>query len=152
MARVSANPALPWWFWHLFTAIGVITLTAGVFVLRDELAFSGKAAAADGTVAGYAEEREIGGNATMYAPVITFDTADGERVEFTSSLSYAHKPYATGQSVKVRYDQANPRYAKLASGGARFFMPGILLFLALVFTPLGILGQCYIGRGLARQA
>jgi hypothetical protein len=143
---------LPWWFWHLFTAMGLITLTTGVLVLSGEVRFAGLAQPATGTVIGYSQHQDIGDDTWMYAPIVQFETSAGERYEFSSGLKSTTRQYEIGQRVGVLYDPANPNKAQLAGAGARYFAPAILLLLALVFTPLGILGQHYIGRGLARQA
>jgi hypothetical protein len=150
VASPESKPGLPRWFWHLFTAMGVIMLCAGVLVLRGELAFAARAVPATGKVIGYTQHQDSEDKTWLYAPIVQFVTATGEAQEFTSDVGTSTRLYQVGDPVGVLYNPAKPQQAKLRSGSARYFLPAILLFLALVFTPLGILGQIYINPRLSR--
>ncbi len=48
-----------------------------------------------------------------YTPVFSFTAADGENYTVTSGVSSSSADFIVGDSVRVRYDPANPQNAKI---------------------------------------
>jgi hypothetical protein len=56
-----------------------------------------------------------GSSRYVYAPVFRFQSASGETITVTSDLASSPPGFTEGQSVRVRYDPANPSDAKIHS-------------------------------------
>ena len=89
---------------------------------------------ADGTVTGYEAEYDEDEDEDVYFPEVVFETEDGERIQFTSSLG-GWISYDIGETVPVLHDPAHPRVATIDS------------FLHHYFTTImsGILGLAFLG-------
>ena len=60
-------------------------------------------------------ERTRGNRGYDYAPVFSFQTASGESITVTSDISSSPAGFTEGESIRVRYDPANPSDAKIHS-------------------------------------
>lgn len=71
---------------------------------------------------------------TMYRPKVAFQTKEGKRIEFLSSVSSGSPKYQVNETVPVAYDPKNPYQAKINSWFALWGGPTILLVMGVVFT------------------
>ena len=76
--------------------------------------------------------RQIGSRSTLYAPVVSFQSPDGERT-FTSDTAQYPCPYVVGQTVSVRYLAGNAEPAELDTEVRSLLFPLAIVVLALVF-------------------
>ena len=75
----------------------------------------------------------------LFAPVVTFRTADGHPGRFTSSQALRPNPYTIGQQVPVRYMSSNPSDADLDSATGSLLTFGALVTFAVVFLAVSLL-------------
>jgi hypothetical protein len=71
--------------------------------------------------------------------LVTFTTASGESVEFTSSRSERPNPYTVGQRVAVRYlpeDASNADLESVASGWMPLIVVLVMAAVALTISAL----------------
>jgi len=126
-------------FWNLmakfFGGAGLVCLLiALVFGVSTQL-FLSQASVADGTVIG-PRNPESG---RKYASTISFTTANGQAVQFTTSVSSSPPEFQLGQKVKIYYSPDNPEAsARPDSFLSLWFLPGLFGLLALIFGGLGI--------------
>jgi Protein of unknown function (DUF3592) len=127
----------------LLLALGIVGF--GVKLLVDTRQFLATAAAADGVIVGtYPAERsydtggEHGPSVTriVHLPIVRFTTADDEVVQFRSGTDAAGS--RVGASVRVLYDPANPRTARVDSWLTRW-VPAVGLILV---------GLCWIASSI----
>jgi hypothetical protein len=72
-------------------------------------------------------------NGSVFKPAVEFQTADGRRIEFTSSMGTSPPSYDVGESVTVYYDPENPHSAMLSGWLSLWFVSLIFAALAAVF-------------------
>ena len=82
-----------------------------------------------GVITDIAERRGSDGD-TMYSPVITFETQDGQTHEFTQGMRSSSRP-TIGDEVSVSYPPDNPQGARRTDGMAAMF--------PRVFTTVGVI-------------
>jgi hypothetical protein len=126
----------------LLVALGIVGF--GVKQLVDTRQFLATAAAADGVIVGtYPAERSVdtggehGPSVTriVHLPVVRFTTADDEVVRFRSGTDAAGS--RVGASVRVLYDPANPRDARVDLWLARWIPAvGPILFGLFMITSI----------------
>src|SRR4051812_28649818 len=117
-----------WGFSLLFGVTGLYLVTAAIRLVVLRRDWKSRALAADGTIIGFAEETPTGDRAghPLFAPLVTFATANGESYEFKSSRSERPNPYTVGQKVAVRYLPEAPDNADLESVAAGW-MPLVVI-------------------------
>ncbi len=120
-----------------FGLIGLGLLAGALFSYRSTQAWLSTSATAAGTVIGY-ERRTDSEGALSYFPVITFTPANGDEIEFTSSTGSSSRGYAIGASVPLRYNPALPFDAAIDTPLDLWITAGVLGFLGLVFTVVGV--------------
>jgi Protein of unknown function (DUF3592) len=67
----------------------------------------------DGEVKRLERSKSPGKYGYTYAPVFSFTVADGKTYTVTSELSTSPPGFDVGESVRVRYDPANPEDARI---------------------------------------
>jgi hypothetical protein len=67
----------------------------------------------DGEVTRLERSKSRGQYGYTYAPVFSFTVADGKTYTVTSKVSASPPGFDVGESVKVRYDPANPEDARI---------------------------------------
>ena len=72
-----------------------------------------------------------------YAPVVTFKTAYGQNVRFTSLASSYPAAYTVGDRVPVLYTTDGSEPPRIRSFHDLWFLPALLATLGLIFTALG---------------
>jgi len=98
-------------------------------------------------------DRDDGGY--MYAPLVRFETTDGNTVEFQSSLRSNPPAYRTGQTVSVLYDPEDPQSAAIRGVFSLWLTSMILGFVGFMFTAIGagMVAICSnVAKFLARSA
>lgn len=100
------------------------------------LVFIRNAAVTTGTVEDMVARR--GSKSTTYAPSVTFTTADGRSIRFTSQVSGSNSAYHVGQRLEVYYDPAHEGKAEI-KGFIPLWMP-VIIFSALGLAFSGISG------------
>jgi hypothetical protein len=75
----------------------------------------------------------------LFAPVVTFRTAEGHAGRFTSSQSVRPNPYTIGQQLPVRYMALNPSDADLDSATGSLLTFLALVTFAVVFLAVSLL-------------
>jgi hypothetical protein len=129
----AARRAIPW----LFGAAGAMSLLTGLGWLGYAAYLSLHGRRADGVVVGHDEqapaaETGTGRIGSVYAPVVSFHTAEGRTVEFTSIEYVAMSEYPLGLHVPVVYDPGSPERAEIDS-----------------FETLWLMGLLFCGGSLA---
>lgn len=74
----------------------------------------------------------------MYYPTVEFTTPDNSTYQFESNFGSDPARHNVGQVVKIGYDLHDPEKAEIESAMTRYLIPGILLFLMLITSCLGI--------------
>jgi Protein of unknown function (DUF3592) len=74
----------------------------------------------------------------VYAPVFSFTSADGKTYTVTSDVSSSPPDFTIGESVRVRYDPANPEKARIHS----FFQTWGVAFIAGACALIFIIVSC----------
>ena len=121
----------------VFGIIGLSVLALSVNLFNETLSLLRVAKYTEGTVVDFSTSRNSEGR-TMYAPVVSFTSASGEVVKFTSNTSSSRRGYDNGEKLEVIYDPANTQDARINSffpmwGGAL-----ISLVLGVVFSGIGV--------------
>lgn len=75
----------------------------------------------------------------LFAPIVTFRTADGHAGRFTSSEALRPNPYTVGQQLPVRYMASNPSDADLDSAAGSLLPLVALVTFAVVFLAVSLL-------------
>jgi hypothetical protein len=88
----------------------------------------------DGTVVdnSYATTQDGTAISGAYYPVVEFTTASGERVRFTDGIGSLPPDYAVAARVRVLYDPADPRQARLVSWKRLWFVPSLFAVIGLL--------------------
>jgi hypothetical protein len=127
------------WSTVLRVLIGLILISWGLFCIWDTVSFLPGAVSAQGTVLS-CHDRHSRGSRWSCSPRVSFQTASGERREFTGSRGEWHK----GEQETVWYHLKNPSDARLGTwqtgapllGGFLLIIAGLLLVGFTLFTPL----------------
>lgn len=120
---------------YVFLSIGALMLAGAFYLYQDKQAFLKRAETVQGTVIELISKRSD--NSTTYAPVVTFTTKKGNKIEFTSSVSSNPPSYSEGESVEVFYDPAEPKDASINGFASLWLGPLILGILGTVFFLIG---------------
>ena len=92
------------------------------------------------------------GTSVSYAPVVSFETASGEKFTFLSDIGYVDLlKYDRGEEIPVLYLESNPKSAKINSWFELFVLPVILFCFAGVFWGVGLLIQ-FLAEGAPKKA
>ncbi len=101
-----------------------------------------------GTVVELVHQSTTGGRTGIFCPVVEFSLPSGEKITFTSDFGSRPPSHKIGQSVKVRYDPADPHKAEIESGMTTWLAPVILVFmgaiaccLTIAFLAVSVLGN-----------
>lgn len=139
MAGVSALRVMTLWQTLLpgliFVALGAGLLAGAAFAWLHTRRFVAGAAPGFGEVVGLREHNDEG---VSYSPVIRFSGPGGRAVEFTDNVSTNPPGYSVGDRVKILYDPASPKRARIAS----------TFRLYLLATALGVVGGGFLAVGL----
>jgi len=135
-----------------FSSIGfVLLIVTGILGLNTR-SFLEVAEKAEGSVVDLVRKRSTNSSSStsrsyVFHPVIQFETANGESVEFESNVGSNPPAFQTGQSVNVLYNSEQVNQARIDSfwdlwllaiitglNGSVFFFIGMLLIYTAVFA------------------
>lgn len=112
---------------YLLACIGIALLLPGAYFLTRATMQVLAWQPATGIVADIHYRRAVAsGGAEMGYPVVTFRTLAGQEIRIQGLRGYSRVPFATGDTVAVRYDPANPRQAYIVTF-FEIFGPGALM-------------------------
>ncbi|GAB3279237.1 DUF3592 domain-containing protein [Parahaliea aestuarii] len=126
----------------IFAVIGLLAVAGAVWMFLNTREFIANAASAEGTVIELVRSRSS--DSTTYRPVVTFTSADGREIEFTSTSGSNPPAFHRGERVTVLYRPEAPETARIGS----FFS---LWGLELIFGGIGSLFVLIGGGALAFQ-
>lgn len=121
----------------VFLGIGVLLLILGIGYGYNQWQFIQSTIATDGVVVYEASSKAAGNTQTYHTPRILFITTTGETVEFYSRTSTNFSLYSAGERVRILYNPKNPVQAELDKFFPLWGGCTILIFLGLIFTPIG---------------
>lgn len=130
-----------WGFSLAFGLTGLYLVSVAIRLIIRQRDWKLRSVGAEGTITGFAEETPTGDRAgyPLFAPFVTFTTANGESIEFKSSRSERPNPYTVGQRVAVRYLPEDPNGADLESVASGWFALIIVLVMAAVALTIATL-------------
>ncbi|MFN2510645.1 MAG: DUF3592 domain-containing protein, partial [Pyrinomonadaceae bacterium] len=73
----------------------------------------------------------------VYCPVVEFTTAAGQIVRFESQFGTMPATHQVGQTIQVHYEVHDPQKAEVDSVTSRWFVPGCMIGMGLLFFVLG---------------
>ena len=124
----------------------IMVLIAGGLALNTASFLSGSATTT-GTVVGFSTRESCDRDdhddergsvcTTLYAPRVLFTTADGRRVEYTSSTATNPPRYAEGEQVGVRYQPDDPTRARIHAFADLWLAPTIVGGIGVIFGLIG---------------
>jgi hypothetical protein len=117
--------------------IGALLLLGAAWNVSSTRTWIARAIEVPGSVIEMARVRDSDNTGYMFAPVVRFNTVEGNSVEFQSGFRSNPPAYRTGQTVSVLYDPAEPRSAAIRGFLTLWFMPMILGFIGSVFLMVG---------------
>ena len=117
---------------------GLLLIVAAVLFYTRWRKFS-QWAVADGIVLRLEARAIRPGERILSYPVVEFETTEFRVVSFESNLGTAPSPYRVGQTVRVRYDPADPQHAVIDSLAARYLGPIAALGFAMIAALLGVM-------------
>ena len=94
--------------------------------------------AATGTVIELTTQVTTSGRASIICPIVEFTLPSGEKIRFTSDFGSHPAGHKIGQTVKVRYDAADPQKAEIESAMTLWLPPAILVFMGVIACCLAI--------------
>ena len=120
----------------LFVTIGVVAMVVGLGWFGYSGLLVARSRSAEGVVVGHEEVDSSVSTGLrephdLYAPTISFKTAEGRAVQFTSIEDVVRSQYPLGRAVRVLYDPAKPERAEIDSretlwlGGAVWMIGGL---------------------------
>ncbi len=120
---------------YVFLTIGALMLAGAFYFYQDRQTFLKKAEIVQGTVVELISKRSD--NSTTYAPLVSFTTKAGNKIEFTSAVSSNPPSYSEGESVEVLYDPADPKDASINGFASLWIGPLVFGILGTVFFLIG---------------
>jgi len=106
---------------YVFFLGGLLFLTVAITSAKNTRMFVGEASAAHGTVIDMVARQSS--DSTTYAPVVRFETEEGETVEFTSNTSSEPPSYVKGERVEILYRPLAPHDARINDFGSLWASP-----------------------------
>jgi len=136
----------------IFGAVGILMLVGAGYAYHNTNTFLKKSLKAEGTVIELMRSRSkrrytnSSGSVSRsskksYAPLVEFQTDDGNTVEFVSSSSSNPPAYGEGDRVEVLYDPWEPTDAKINNFFSLWGLSGILGFMGAIFSAVSL--GCY---------
>lgn len=137
-----------------FAVTGVGLLAGALFSFVQTRDFAARAVEAQGVVTDLARSRSSSRNSGSgsYSPVVAFETARGQRIEFTGSLSTNPPAYRPGERVRVLYLPDDPYAAGIGDFWNQWFLSILLGGMGGVFTAVGVVPLLLLARGARRRA
>lgn len=121
----------------LFILIGLAILIGGAVSAVKQSRESARRVAATGTVVDLVKRVFTARSGGVYCPVVEFTTAAGQVVRFESQFGTMPATHQVGQTIRVHYEVADPQKAEVDSVTSRWFVPGCMIGMGLLFFVLG---------------
>jgi uncharacterized protein (DUF58 family) len=131
---------------RLLTALGVVCILLGLYLLWQTQIFDSATAHTTGAVVSYREVSD--GKDTRFRPRVRFSTASGDIVTFDGQMSTTTKRLAEGSPVPVVYPVKEPMRARIDS----FTDNWLGACIAGVLGALTLFGAFFIRRSAKREA
>jgi len=93
--------------------IGMVLLTGAYYMYQNSKSFVENAMVTEGTVIELLRTQSRNSDSYSYRPIVVFETASGEAVEFISSTGSNPPRYSKGEKVEVLYLPSEPQSAKM---------------------------------------
>jgi len=124
-----------------FAAAGLWMARVCLLAIRVRRAWQEEGVVVDGEIVGFEEkaDTDITERRKLFAPIVTFRTAEGAPMRFTSSVSNRPNPYTVGQTIAVRYKRLTPAVADLDSAATSLMAVIVTGVMAIVFLGVSIL-------------
>ena len=122
----------------VFILLGVAILIAGIVKAVQQSRQSAGWVKASGTVVGLVRRSFTAGSSGVYCPTVEFMTPAGQRVQFQSDFGTMPASHRVGQVVDVHYDPADANKAEVDSTTSRWFVPGCMGAMGILFFVLGL--------------
>lgn len=135
--------------------IGLSLLLGAAWSVSSTKAWIAHATEVEGKVIEMVRIRDRDDGGYMFAPLVRFETTDGNTVEFQSSFRSNPPAYRTGQIVSVLYDPEDPQSAAIRGVFSLWLTSMILGFIGFMFTAIGagMVAICgNVAKFLARSA
>lgn len=138
-----------------FSAVAVLLLIAGAVVLFFSIRFANASETAVGTVIEVSASQDCDRRNNrrecddVYRPTITYTTASGEEITFTSNAASSDWNFPIGTEVNVRYDPANPQGARMDGWFSSWGAPTIVGGVGIVFAVVAVILRFALLRGPA---
>jgi len=138
----------------IFGVIGVGLLAGALFSFVHTRDFAARAVEAQGVVTDLVRSRSSSrsSGSGSYSPVVAFETAQGQRIEFTGSLSTNPPAYRPGERVRVLYLPDDPYSADIGDFWNQWFLSILLGGMGTVFAAVGVVPLLLFVRGARRSA
>lgn len=121
---------------YVFSFIGAGMLIGTLFLYQHTTTFLDGARETEGTVIALGRSRSS--SSTTYYPVVTFNDARGQHIEFSSSSSSNPPAYSRGETVSVLYEVESPENARINDFMSLWGAVLILSILGGVFFLVGM--------------
>jgi len=121
----------------LLVVIGLGASVGAIAIERHERRIREGAVHTTGTVVNLLKRQNGRMAGSSLAPVIRFETAAGEHVDFTAPVSGIRSPYKAGDSVPIFYHPDNPSFADVDDMMSRWAGTALAGGVSLVFLITG---------------
>jgi hypothetical protein len=128
-------------FSGLFFMTGVYLVNVARQLIARARVWRARGVLAEGTIIGFDVRSPTNEPARvkLFAPIVTFVTAEGTHVRFTSSRSERPNPYTKGQQVTVRYLPEDPNGAELDAVSRSWMSLIVVVIMATVALAISAL-------------
>ncbi|MGO1975242.1 MAG: DUF3592 domain-containing protein [Propionibacteriaceae bacterium] len=136
-----------------FSIVAVLLLLAGAVVLVFSIRFASASETTLGTVVEVSARQDCRTRdnrrecSVVYRPTITYTTAAGAEVTFTSNSATSDWNFPIGTEVNVRYDPANPQGARMDGWFSTWGAPTIVGGLGVLFAVVAVILRLTLLRG-----
>jgi uncharacterized protein DUF3592 len=130
----------------VFIPLGLMLLLGTAWTIWSTETWVARAIEVKGSVIEMVRSRDRENTTYLFAPVVRFQTLEGNTVEFESGLRSNPPAYRKGQTVTVLYDPDEPRSAAIRGFLSLWLMSIILGFIGTIFTAVGTVMVVISGR------
>ncbi|WP_337270297.1 DUF3592 domain-containing protein [Oryzifoliimicrobium ureilyticus] len=124
------------WIGRGFAAVGFLLLIGSAVLFYRDQQFVARALRAEGRVSDLIIDRSS--NSSGYRAIITFTDVNGKSHELIDSITSTPPRFSEGDTVTVLYDPQEPLNGVTDDLFGRWFGVGIILFLGVIFTIVGL--------------
>jgi hypothetical protein len=129
-----------------FIPLGLLLLLGAAWTVWSTATWVARAIEVRGSVIELVRSRDRENTTYLFAPVVQFQTLEGNSVEFESGMRSNPPAYRKGQTVSVLYDPDEPRSAAIRGFFSLWLMSIILGFIGTIFTTVGTAMVVMSGR------